>query len=249
MKKLQGKVAIVTGASKGIGAAIAKAFAAEGASVVVNYATSPASAERVVAQIVESGGKATAVQADVSKASDVERLFVETKRVFHGLDILVNNAGVFRFEPIADVTEAEFQREFGVNVLGPILTTQRALAYFGPNGGSVINIGSVVSTEVAPNSVVYSATKSALESITRSLGRELGGRNIRVNTLRPGATDTEGARELGVVGGEFERQMVAKTPLGRLGKPEDIARAALFLASEDSAWVTGGALVASGGYG
>jgi 3-oxoacyl-[acyl-carrier protein] reductase len=247
MRKLQGKVAIVTGASKGIGASIAKHLAAEGAAVVVNYATSKEGADRVVAEILSGGGKAIAVQGDVSKAADVKRLFEETKKAFGSLDVLVNNAGVFQFEPLESVTEDEFHREFNTNVLGPILTIQAALKHFGPEGGSVINISSIASLNSTPMSVVYSATKSAVDSITRVLARELGPRKIRVNSINPGGVETEGIHRIGIIGSDLEKQMVAQTPLGRFGQPEDIAPAAVFLASADSAWITGEALVVAGG--
>jgi 3-oxoacyl-[acyl-carrier protein] reductase len=248
MRKLQGKVAIVTGASKGIGASIAKHLAAEGAAVVVNYATSKEGADRVVAEILSGGGKAIAVQGDVSKAADVKRLFEETKKAFGSLDVLVNNAGVFQFEPLESVTEDEFHREFNTNVLGPILTIQEALKHFGPEGGSVINISSIASLNSTPMSVVYSATKSAVDSITRVLARELGPRKIRVNTIAPGGVETEGLHRMGIIGSDFEQQLVAQTPLGRLGQPEDIARVAVFLASEDAGWVTGERMTVSGGW-
>jgi 3-oxoacyl-[acyl-carrier protein] reductase len=247
MRELTGKVAIVTGASKGIGAGIAKAFGAAGAAVVVNYASSKEGADRVVAAITREGGKAIAVQGDVSKASDVRRLFAETKKAFGSLDVLVNNAGVFQFEPLETVTEAEFHREFDTNVLGTILTTQEAVKHFGPEGGSVINIGSLASTNPVPMSVVYSATKSAVDSITRVLAKELGPRKIRVNSLNPGFTETEGAERIGFVGSDQAKQLVADTPLGRAGQPEDIARIAVFLASAASGWVTGESIFATGG--
>src|SRR5690242_16838992 len=236
MSRLKGKVAVVTGASKGIGAGIAKALAAEGAAVVVNYASSKKDADRVVAEIAGKGGKAVAVKGDVSKASDVQRLFQETKTAFGAPDVLVNNAGVFEFEPIEDVTEDEFHREFNTNVLGTILAIQEAVKHFGPQGGSVINISSIASANPVPNSVVYSATKGAVDSITRGLAKELATRNIRVNAIAPGGVETEGTHRIGVIGSDLERQIVAETPLGRLGQPEDIARVAVFLASEDSRW-------------
>jgi 3-oxoacyl-[acyl-carrier protein] reductase len=247
MSRLAGKVAIVTGASKGIGAGIARSFGAAGASVVVNYASSREGADRVVAQIEAAGGKAIAVQGDVSKAADVKKIFAATKQAFGSIDILVNNAGVFDFAPLENVTEKEFHREFDINVLGTLLATQEALNHFGPNGGSVINISSIVSVNPVPNSVVYSATKSAVDSITKSLARELAPRRIRVNAIAPGGVETEGTHTLGVIGSDFEKQMVAATPLGRLGQPEDIARLALHLASEESAWLTGERITASGG--
>jgi 3-oxoacyl-[acyl-carrier protein] reductase len=248
MSGLTGKVAIVTGASKGIGAGIAKGLGAAGAAVVVNYASSKEGADRVVAEITSKGGKAIAVQGDMSKASDVQRLFKETEKAFGSLDVLVNNAGVFEFEPLEAVTEAEFHREFNTNVLGPILTIQEALKHFGPEGGSVINISSIASVNPTPNSVVYAATKSALDSITRGLAKELGSRKIRVNTIAPGGVETEGAHRIGIIGSDFEKQVVAETPLGRFGQPEDIARVAVFLASADSGWLTGERIAASGGW-
>jgi len=247
MSKLRGKVAIVTGASKGIGAGIAKSLAAEGAAVVVNYSSSKAGADRVVAQITAKGGKAVAVQGDVGKAEDVKRLFEKTKDAFGSLDILVNNAGVYRFEPLEQVTEDEFHREFNTNVLGTILSTREAIKYFGPDGGSVINISSVASTLTPPQSVVYSATKSALDGVTRVLAKELGSRNIRVNSINPGGVETEGTHSSGIVGSDFANQMIARTPLGRFGQPEDIAPIAVFLASPESSWLTGEIITASGG--
>ncbi len=222
MGKLEGKVAVVTGASKGIGAGIAKGLAAEGAAVVVNYATSRADADRVVAEIVGAGGKAVAVRADVSKAADVERLFEETKKAFGSLDVLVNNAGVYQFAPL-DVK------------------------LFGDNGGSVINIGSAASSITPPNSVVYTATKGAVDAVTGVLSKELGPRKIRVNSINPGVVDTEGTRAQGIPGSDFEKQLSAQTPLGRIGQPGDVAPVAVFLASAESAWVTGQILLASGG--
>ncbi len=248
MSQLTGKVAVVTGASKGIGAAIAKALGAAGASVVVNYASSKDGAERVVAEITKKGGKAIAVHGNVAEAKDVQRLFAETKKAFGSLDVLVNNAGVFEFAPLEAVTESEFHREFNINVLGTILATKEALNYFSPGGGSVINLSSVASEKAIPNSVVYSATKSALDSVTRVLARELGAKNIRVNAIAPGGVDTEGVQRVGVKGSDFEKQMVAETPLGRFGEPEDIARVAVFLASDDAGWVTGERITVSGGY-
>src|SRR5256885_3334349 len=216
MSVLTGKVAIVTGASKGIGAGIAKALSAAGAAVVVNYASSKEGADRVVAEITGKGGKAIAVQGDVSKAADVKRLFAETKRAFGAPDVLVNNAGIYAFEPLENVTEDEFHREFNTNVLGPILTTQEALKHFGLDGGSVINISSVASTSAPPNSVVYSATKVAVDSISRVLGKELGARKIRVNTIAPGGVETEGVHRVGVTGSEFENRVLPVPPPRRL---------------------------------
>jgi 3-oxoacyl-[acyl-carrier protein] reductase len=248
MSKLLDKVVVVTGASKGIGAGIAKRAAAEGAKVVVNYASSRADAERVVAEIQAKGGTAIAVQADVAKLEDVRRLFLETKRAYDKLDVLVNNAGVFAFQPLEQVTEAEFTRQFHINVLGPLLVTQEALKYFGSEGGNVINISSVVSELSPPASSIYSATKGALEAVTRVLAKELSARNIRVNTIAPGAVETEGAHAAGFVGSDFIQKIIDETPLRRLGQPEDIARVAVFLASEDSGWLTGERLTASGGF-
>jgi 3-oxoacyl-[acyl-carrier protein] reductase len=246
--KLQGKVALVTGASKGIGAGIAKALAAAGAAVAVNYASSRDGAERVVADIREHGGRAIAVQGDVARADDVRRVLAETRAAFGTLDVLVNNAGVFQFDALEAVTEQEFHREFDTNVLGPILATKEALAHFGPQGGAVINISSVAGHNPPANSVVYSATKSALDSVTRVLAQELGPRGIRVNGIAPGGVETEGVHRIGIIGSDFERDMVARTTLGRLGQPEDIAQVAVFLASADSSWLTGETITASGGY-
>ncbi|HVY29108.1 MAG TPA: glucose 1-dehydrogenase [Polyangiaceae bacterium] len=245
MGKLLNKVVVVTGASKGIGAGIAKRAAAEGAKVVVNYASSREDAERVVSEIKAKGGTALAVQADVAKAEDVKRLFAETKRAYDRLDVLVNNAGVYAFSPLEQVTEAEFTRQFHTNVLGPILATQEALKYFGADGGNVINISSVVSESAPPASTVYSATKGALDTVTRVLAKELSARKIRVNTIAPGGVETEGTA--GYMGSDFFNKVVADTPLGRIGQPEDIARVAVFLASEDSGWLTGERVSASGG--
>ena len=247
MSDLKGKVAIVTGASKGIGAGIAKSLAAAGASVVVNYASSKAGADAVVAQITAKGGKAVAVGGDVSKAADVQKLFAETKKAFGAPDVLVNNAGVFDFEPLEKVTEAEFHRQYNINVLGTVLTIQEAVKHFGPKGGSVINVSSVAGVGATPNSVIYSGTKAAVDSVTRVLANELGSRKIRVNAIAPGGVETEGTYRIGVIGSDFEKQMVAGTPLGRLGQPDDIARVAVFLASDDSSWLTGERITASGG--
>lgn len=247
MGELKGKVAIVTGASKGIGAGIAKGLAAAGASVVVNYASSKEGADRVVAEITSKGGKAVAVQGDVAKEADVKRLFAETKKAFGTLDVLVNNAGVYQFAPLESVTEEEFHREFNTNVLGLILATREAAKYFGPEGGSVINLGSVASSITPPNSVVYTATKAAIDAVTGVLAKELGPKKIRVNSINPGGVETEGTHSGGIVGSDFQKQMVAQTPLGRFGQPEDIAPVAVFLASEASGWLTGEVLRASGG--
>jgi len=247
MSKLQGKVAVVTGASKGIGAGIAKGLAAAGAAVVVNYASSREGAERVVAEITRAGGKAVAVQGDVAKAADVERLFAETKKVYAKLDILVNNAGVYQFAPLEEVTEELFHRQFNTNVLGLLQATREAAKHFGSEGGNVINISSVASQLGLPGSSVYAATKGAVDTITHVLSKELAAKKIRVNSINPGGVETEGTHAAGIIGSDFEKQMIAQTPLGRLGQPEDIATIAVFLASEDSAWLTGEKLIASGG--
>jgi 3-oxoacyl-[acyl-carrier protein] reductase len=247
MSKLKNKVAVVTGASKGIGAAIAKGLAAEGASVVVNYSSSKEGADRVVADITAKGGKAVAVQGDVSKAKDVERIFAETKKQFGSLDVLVNNAGIYEFSPIGEVTEDKFHRLFNTNVLGVLLATQQAANLFGPEGGSVINIGSVVSRITPPGSSIYSATKSAVDAVTGALARELGPRKIRVNSINPGMVETEGVHSAGFIGSDFEKGAVAQTPLGRIAQPSDIAPLAVFLASADSGWLTGETILASGG--
>ncbi|BCP55335.1 oxidoreductase [Kaistia sp. 32K] len=247
MSKLTGKVAVVTGASKGIGAGIAKELAAAGASVVVNYASSKEGADRVVAEIESKGGKAVAVQGDVSKSADVARLFAEAKTAYGSLDILVNNAGVYQFGALEDVTEDEFHRQFNTNVLGLLLTTKEGVKHFGAEGGSVINIGSTISQLPMPNSSIYTATKSAVDAITHVLSKELAGKNIRVNSINPGGVETEGTHAAGVIGSDLEKQMVAQTPLGRLGQPGDIGTIAVFLASPDSGWLTGELLLASGG--
>jgi 3-oxoacyl-[acyl-carrier protein] reductase len=246
-KKLTGKVAVVTGASKGIGAGIAKQLANEGAAVIVNYASSKEGADQVVDEISKGGGKAIAVQADVAKKTDIERLFAEAKKAFGRLDILVNNAGVYKFEPLEAVTEDEFHREFNTNVLGLILATQEAVKHFGAEGGSVINIGSSATDLTPPMSVIYTATKGAVDSITRVLAKEFGPKKIRVNSINPGGVETEGFHALGVSGSDFEKQMIAQTPLGRIGQPDDISPAAVFLASSESAWITGEVLHVTGG--
>jgi 3-oxoacyl-[acyl-carrier protein] reductase len=247
MGELKGKVAVVTGASKGIGAGIAKGLGAAGASVVVNYASSKEGADRVVAEINSNGGKAIAVQGDVAKAADVERLFRETKKAFGKLDVLVNNAGIYQFTPLEAVTEEEFHREFNINVLGLILATREAVKYFGPEGGSVINVGSVATSFTPPNSVVYTATKGAVDATTRVLAKELGPKKIRVNSINPGGVETEGTHTAGIMGSDFLKQLVTQTPLGRFGQPDDIAPVAVFLASPASGWLTGEVLRASGG--
>jgi 3-oxoacyl-[acyl-carrier protein] reductase len=248
MRKLDGKVAVVTGASKGIGASIAKHLAAEGAAVVVNYATSKTGADRVVAEITKQRGKAVAVQANMTKREEIKRLFSETKKTYDRLDILVNNAGVYEFAPLAEVTPEHFHKLFDLNVLGLLLASQEALRYFGPDGGSIVNISSVVATSVAPNASVYSATKAAVDSVTRTLAAELGPRKIRVNAVNPGMIETEGTHAQGITESDFRKGVEAQTPLGRIGQPQDIAPAVVFLASPDSDWITGQTLHITGGY-
>jgi len=248
MSTLKNKVAIVTGASKGIGAGIAKAYGGAGASVVVNYSSDKEGADRVVNEIVSNGGKAVAVQASVAVAADIKRLFQETKTAFGQVDILVNNAGVFKFEPLETVTEEEFHRQFNTNVLGTLLATQQAVQDFGANGGSIINLSSVVSNNPPSNSVVYSATKGAVDTIAGALSKELGSRKIRVNTISPGGVETEGTHTEGIIGSDFEKLLVAGTPLGRIGQPNDIAKVAVFLASDDAEWVNGENINVSGGF-
>lgn len=247
MSKLTGKVAIVTGASKGIGAEIAKALAREGAAVVVNYATSREGADHVVAAIESAGGKAVAIQGDVAKKANVERLFAEAKDRLGPADILVNNAGVYRFSKIEDVTEEEYRRQFDTNVLGVLLATQAAVAQFGERGGSVINVSSAITRLTSPESAIYTGTKGALDVITRVLAKELGPRGIRVNAISPGLTITEGTHAGGIAGSDFEKEIVDDTPLRRAGRPDDIAPAAVFLASDDGRWITGEVVSVSGG--
>jgi 3-oxoacyl-[acyl-carrier protein] reductase len=249
-KKLAGKVAVVTGASKGIGAAIAEHLAAEGASVVVNYASSKSGADRVVANIQGKGGRAVAVQADLAKEPDIRRLFAESKKAFGRLDILVNNAGVYAFAPLDQVTPEQFHNMFNLNVLGLILASQEAARHFDAAGGNIINISSVVSTLAPPNASVYSATKAAVDAITRSLAKELGPKNIRVNSINPGMVETEGTTTSGMTSSDsaFRKQIESQTPLGRIGQPNDIAPAVVFLASPDSGWVTGETLYVAGGH-
>jgi 3-oxoacyl-[acyl-carrier protein] reductase len=247
MSKLSGKVAVVTGASKGIGAGIAQSLAAQGASVVVNYSSDKAGADKTVAAITKAGGKAVAVGASVTKQADIDKLFAETKKSFGKVDILVNNAGVYAFEPIEQISEESIDRIFGTNVKGLLLTTKAAVGLFPSTGGSIINIGSVVSELTPPGSSVYSSTKGAVDVITRVLAKELGPRKIRVNSVNPGLTITEGTQTAGIAGSDFETDTVSKTPLGRAGKPEDIASVVTFLASDDAGWVTGALLQAGGG--
>jgi 3-oxoacyl-[acyl-carrier protein] reductase len=247
MSKLTGRVAIVTGASKGIGAQIARELAAAGAAVVVNYAGSRDGAESVVSEIKAAGGKALAVQADVAKIDAVQRLVGQTVKAFGAPDILVNNAGVYQFAPLEAVTPELFHTQFDINVLGLLLMTQETAKHFSAKGGSIINISSVVSTMSLPGSSVYAATKAAVDTITRVLSKELGGRNIRVNAINPGMIETEGARAQGIIGSDFEKNVLAQTPLGRIGQPDDVAKVAVFLASEDSGWITGETILTSGG--
>jgi 3-oxoacyl-[acyl-carrier protein] reductase len=247
MGKLANKVALVTGASKGIGAGIAKALAADGASVVVNYSTSKEGADKVVAEIKAKGGKAVAVQGDFSKKEDIGKVFGEVKKTFGRLDTLVNNAGVYTFTPLEQVTAEEYYRIFDLNVLGLLLASKESLKYFGPEGGSIINIGSVVSSLTPPGSSVYTATKGAVDAITHVLAKELGPKNIRVNSINPGMVETEGVHAAGFIGSDFEKNAVAQTPLGRIGQPKDIATIAVFLASDDSNWLTGELVKAGGG--
>jgi 3-oxoacyl-[acyl-carrier protein] reductase len=247
-KKLAGKVAVVTGASKGIGAAIAKQLAVEGAAVVVNYASSKNGADKVVGEITAIGGKALAVQADLAKKADIDRLFAQTKKAFGPLNILVNNAGIYELLPLEKVTEEHFQKHFNLNVLGLLLASQAAAKQFDGAGGSIINISSIVSTLAVPESAVYSGTKGAVDAITRSLAAELGPRGIRVNAIRPGMVETEGTHSAGITQSDLRKQVEAQTPLRRIGQPQDIAGTAVFLASDDSSWVTGETFVISGGY-
>jgi 3-oxoacyl-[acyl-carrier protein] reductase len=247
MSKLAGKVAVVTGASKGIGAEIARQLAAAGAAVVVNYANDRAGADKVVADIVGAGGKAVAVQGNVARSADVDGIFARAKSAFGTIDVLVNNAGVYRFASIDEVTEDEFRREFDTNVLGVLLATKAAAAQFGPEGGSVINISSIASRLTQPGTAIYTATKASVDVITRVLAKELGPRRIRVNAISPGVVETEGARAASIIGSDFEAQMARQTPLGRIGQPSDIALVAVFLASDDARWVTGEILGVSGG--
>ena len=247
MSKLRGKVAVVTGASKGIGASIAEHLGAEGASVVVNYSTSRAGADAVVKRITAQGGKAIAVQGDVSKPRDIARLFAETKSAYGKLDILVNNAGIYEFAPLEAITADHFHKQFDLNVLGLLLTTQEAVKLFGPEGGNVINISSIVGPMPIGTAAVYSATKAAVDAITVALSKELGPKKIRVNSLNPGMVETEGLHAMGAAVGDFRTMVESQTPLGRIAQPEDIARAAVFFASSDAGWVTGQTLVLAGG--
>ena len=246
--KLAGKVAVVTGSSKGIGASIAKAFAAEGASVIVNYSSSKTDGEKVVEAITDAGGKATAFQASLSKPNDVEPLVAQSKKTFGRLDILVNNAGIYEFTPLDKITEDHFHKHFNLNVLGLLLATQAAAQQFGDEGGCIINISSIVSTLAVPEAAVYSGTKGAVDSITRSLAAELGPRRIRINAIRPGMIETEGTHSAGITESDQRRQIEAQTPLGRIGQPQDIANMAVFLASDAASWITGETFLVAGGY-
>lgn len=247
MKKLANKVAVITGASKGIGAGIAKHLAAAGASVVVNYASAKAGADAVVTEITANGGKAIAIQANVSNEADITRLFAETQKAFGPVDILVNNAGVYKFGGIEEVSAEDFHHQFDINVLGLLLTTKGAVKNFNPNGGSIINIGSVVSAITPVGSSIYTATKGAVDAITHVLAKELGSKKIRVNSINPGMVETEGAHTAGIIGSDFEAETIKSAPLGRTGQPDDIADVAVFLASEDARWLTGEILLAGGG--
>jgi 3-oxoacyl-[acyl-carrier protein] reductase len=245
--KLNGKVAVVTGASKGIGARIAKEFATEGASVIVNYASAKQDADRVVDEISKRGGKAISIQANVAKRTEVERLFAEAEKAFGKIDILVNNAGVYEWVPLENVSEQHFHRHFDTNVLGMLLASQEALKHLNPDGGSIINIGSLAGTLTPPTAVVYNATKAAVDAITRTLAKELGSRKIRVNSINPGMVVTEGAIAGGYTEGDWRKMLEAQTPLGRIGQTDDIAPAAVFFASDDSKWITGETLLIAGG--
>jgi len=248
MSKLTGKVAVVTGASKGIGASIAEHLAAEGAEVVVNYATSKPGADAVVKRITEKGGKAIAVQGDVSKPQDITRLFAETKKAYGKVDILVNNAGIYEFGPLESITPEHFHRQFDLNVLGLLLTTQEAVKLMDGRGGSIINISSIVGPMPVQTAAVYSATKAAVDAVTVALSKELGPKNIRVNSLNPGMVETEGVHAAGFAESDFRKMIESQTPLGgRIGQPEDIARTAVFFASDDAGWVTGQTLILAGG--
>jgi 3-oxoacyl-[acyl-carrier protein] reductase len=246
-KRLEGKVAVVTGASKGIGAEIAKQFAAEGASVVVNYASSKPGADAVVNEITKKGGKAVAVQGDVAKQADIEKLLAETKKAYGRVDVLVNNAGIYEFSPLENITPEHYRKQFDINVLGLLSASREAAKYFGKDGGSIVNISSIVSQSSIPNASAYSGTKGAVDAITRSLSAELGPRKIRVNSINPGMVITEGVKTAGFDGGDFQKDIIGKTPLGRIDQPEDIAPAAVFFASNDSSWITGETLVIAGG--
>lgn len=246
-RRLTGKTVLVTGASKGIGAAIAKRVAADGASVVVNYASSREGADKVVAEITKAGGKAVAIQGDVSKEADVVRLFAESKKAYGRIDVLVNNAGVYEFGPIEEVTEKLYRRLFDTNVLGLLLASREAAKQFGDKGGNIINIGSLAATGAPPTTSVYSATKGAVDTITKVLTKELGPKKVRVNSVNPGMVETEGARTLGVIGSDWSKQIEAQTPLGRIGQPDDIGDVVAFIASDEARWITGETIIVAGG--
>ncbi len=248
MNKLKGKAVVVTGASKGIGAEIARQMAAEGARIVVNYSSSKEAAEKVVSEIIAKDGQAVAIQADMSNPADIVRLFAEANKALGSVDVLVNNAGIYKFDPIEEVSAEEFHRQFNTNVLGPILAVKEAVKYIGPNGGSIINVSSVVSAKPMAGSVIYSSTKGALDTATKALALELATRKIRVNSIAPGGIETEGTHTAGIMGSDFEKNIVASTPLGRMGQPDDIAKVAVFLAGDDSGWVTGDKITVAGGY-
>ena len=248
MKKLENKVALVTGASKGIGAAIAKSLAAEGANVIVNYASSKEGAEKVVAEIKAAGGKAMPLQADVSRQADIDRLFADIQKSVGNVDVLVNNAGVYEFSDLEQITEEHFYKQFNTNVLGLLLVTQAAVRGFGDKGGSIINIGSVVTRITPPSGAVYTATKGAVDAITGVLAKELGPKKIRVNSINPGMVETEGTHTAGFIGTDYQKQIAQQSPLGRIGQPDDIAPVAVFLASDDSKWLTGETIITSGGF-
>lgn len=247
-KKLSGKVAIVTGASKGIGASVAKHLAEEGAAVVVNYSSSKKGADNVVSEIVKQGGKAIAIQADMTKQADVKRLFSETLKTFGKVDILVNNAGVYDFIPLEEITAEAFYKMFDLNVLGLLFASQEAVKHFGSSGGSIINISSVASIARVPDAAIYSATKASVDAITRTLSHELGPRKIRVNAVNPGIVETEGTHTKGIIESDFHKKALTQTPLGRIGQPKDIAPAVVFLASDDASWITGETLFITGGF-
>lgn len=246
-KKLMGKVAVVTGASKGIGAEIALQLAREGASVVVDYSSSKAEADKVVSEIIKNGGKAIAVQASMASPKDIENLFSEANKAFGKIDLLVNNAGVYEFVPLEDITPEHYHKIFDINVLGLLLATKEAVKYFG-SSGSIVNISSVASTSAPATTAVYSASKAAVDTITKCLGKELGPRNIRINSINPGMVETEGTHTAGILEGDFRKNTESQTPLGRIGNPVDIAPAVVFLLSDDASWITGETLYISGGF-
>lgn len=247
-KKLEGKVAVVTGGSKGLGASIAEHLADEGASVVVNYSTSKEGADRVVQAIKQKGGKAAAIQANMTEPNEIDHLFSEAKKAYGKIDILVNNAGIYEFHPLEEITPEHFHKHFDLNVLGLLLASRAAIGLFSASGGSIVNLSSLASTSSFPNTAVYSATKAAVDAITRVLSTELGPRKIRVNAVSPGMVVTEGTRSGGIIESDFRKEVESRTPLGRIGSPQDIARAVVFLASDDASWITGESIVISGGF-